>query len=419
MRVAFATLGCKTNQYETALMCEDLRGENEIIPFDQDADIYIINTCTVTQKADYRSRQIIRKAIRKGPDAKVIVTGCYAERVPEELKAIGACTVIGNRVKNQITRYLDNITKENELPAHGTVCTDSGTFRCRATFHTGRTRAFLKIQEGCNYQCSYCIVPTVRGKSQSASIKNVCEEVRALIDGGYKEVVLTGIQLGAYGEDLKPNTNLCELLKELLKIDGNFRLRLSSIEPQDITQEIIEIIKSSPRICRHLHIPLQSGDDRILKAMRRGYTTAYYKALIMSLIKNIPDIGLGTDVIVGFPGETEMDFLNTYNLLNDLPLCYFHVFGYSDRPNTPIYKFKDKLKKKDIKGRSRQLQLLSEKKAIAFKNGMIGRQVEVLVEGKSISSGFTAGLTSNYIRLNFKNKDYIEGEIVRLKVEGM
>ena len=419
MKVAFSTLGCKTNQYETALMCEDLRGENEIIPFDQDADIYIINTCTVTQKADYRSRQTIRKAIRKGPDAKVIVTGCYAERVPEELKAIGACTVIGNRVKNQIKRYLDNITKENELPAYGTVGTDNGTFRCRATFHTGRTRAFLKIQEGCNYKCSYCIVPIVRGKSQSASIKNVCEEVKALIDGGYKEVVLTGIQLGAYGEDLKPNTNLYELLKELLKIDGNFRLRLSSIEPQDITQEIIEIIKSSPKICRHLHIPLQSGDDRILNAMGRGYTTAYYKELVMSLINNIPDIGLGTDVIVGFPGESEKHYHNTYNLLNDLPLSYFHIFSYSDRPNTPIYRLKDKVPFKKTKGRNKQLQLLSEKKGIAFKNSMIGKQVEVLVENKSISSGYIKGLTGNYLRLNLKNINYMEGEIIRLKVEGM
>jgi len=291
MKIAFATLGCKTNQYETSLMCEDLSEGNEIIQFDQEADIYIINTCTVTHKADYQSRQLVRRAIRKGQNAKVIVTGCYAERKPDELKAlVGAHLVVGNSAKNNIAGFLNGLSRGNNSESGGS------TIRCKATFNTGRTRAFLKVQDGCNYNCSYCIVPFARGRSRSASLKNVFEEVKVLVDAGYKEVVLTGIQLGAYGEDFNPKTNLCELLKELLKIKGNFRLRLSSIEPKDITPELIELIKYSPNICRHLHIPLQSGDDDILMAMGRNYTSSFYKEMIMELISEIPDIGIGTDI---------------------------------------------------------------------------------------------------------------------------
>lgn len=426
MRIAFATLGCKTNQYETSLMCEDLREGNEIIPFDQEADIYIINTCTVTHKADYQSRQLIRRAMRRGQDARVIVTGCYAERGSDELKALGVHTVLGNKAKDHISEalreYIDGkfYSKNSNFEFRNSKSGSSQikSIRCKATFNTGRTRAFLKVQDGCNYKCSYCIVPLVRGRSRSASIKNVCEEFKALVDSGYKEIVLTGIQLGSYGEDLNPKTDLSELLKELLKIKGDFRIRLSSIEPNDITLEIIELIKSNPKICRHLHIPLQSGDDYILREMGRNYTSSYYKELLMWLVSEIPDIGLGTDVIVGFPFEQEKHFLNTYNLLNDLPLSYFHVFSYSERPGTPIYGIKNnKVLPWERKERNRLLRILSEEKNISFKNRMIGKKLNVIVEDKIDSKGYLSGLTDNYIRFNLKYLSDLVGKIISLEIK--
>lgn len=418
MRVAFATLGCKTNQYETSLMYEDLRGEYEIIPFNKEADVYIINTCTVTRKADYQSRQLVRRAIKINQKAKVIVSGCYAEREPDELKSLGAYEVIGNRGKNQIALVLNDLMNGKDSHFLKTGFLQNEDIRCKATVNPGRTRAFLKIQDGCNYNCSYCIVPVVRGKSRSASLRNAYEEVKALVDTGYCEIVLTGIQLGAYGKDLVPESNLAELLKELSKIEGLFRLRLSSIEPQDVTPPLIELIKSDPKICRYLHIPLQSGDDGVLVTMGRGYTASYYKALIMSLVSEIPDIGIGTDVIVGFPGETEMDFLNTYNLLKDLPLSYFHIFSFSERPDTSAYGISDNVPTGKIKERNRLLKLLSEKNNIAFKSKMIGKQVNVLVEDKIDPSGYSSGLADNYLRLHLNSLNDLVGRIIRLKVTG-
>jgi threonylcarbamoyladenosine tRNA methylthiotransferase MtaB len=415
MRVAFATLGCKTNQYETSLMCEDLKEGNDIIPFDQKTDVYIINTCTVTHKADYQSRQLIRKAINSGRDAKVIVTGCYAERQIEEVKALGAHAVIGNKGKNHISEYFNNIFDGKT----DSVChTDNNTIRCRATFNTARTRTFLKIQDGCNYSCSYCIVPTVRGKSRSASIINIYEEVKALVDKGYKEVVLTGIQLGAYGRDLDPKTDIVELLKELLKIEGQFRIRLSSIEPQDVTTQLIELIKYNPKICRHLHLPLQSGDDEILKKMGRNYKFSYYEELIMTLVSEIPEIGLGTDIILGFPNEKESNFQNTYNLLNNLPFSYFHIFRFSERPGTSIYGIKNNVSFEKMKERSKILKLLNEAKNISFKKRHIGKHLNVIVEDKLVSSGYSSGLSDNYIRLHIKNfRDFV-GKVIKLRVKG-
>lgn len=415
MKIAFATLGCKTNQYDTSLMCDDLREENDIIPFDRKADVYIINTCTVTHKADYQSRQLIRRAIKNGKDAKIIVTGCYAERQTDELKALGVLAVIGNKGKNHISEYLNNILScKTDSVCH----TDNKTIRCKATFNTARTRAFLKIQEGCNYSCSYCIVPTVRGQSRSASIVNVYEEVKTLVDTGYKEVVLTGIQLGAYGKDLNPKTDIVELLEELLKIEGQFRIRLSSIEPHDVTTKLIELIKYNPKICRHLHLPLQSGDDDILKKMGRNYTSSYYKELIMTLVSEIPEIGLGTDIIIGFPNEKETNFQNTYNFLNNLPFSYFHIFRFSERPGTSIYGIKNNVSLEKIKERSKILKLLNERKSFSFKERHLGKGLNVIVEDKIDSSGYLSGLSDNYIRLHIKTLGDFVGKVINLRVKG-
>jgi threonylcarbamoyladenosine tRNA methylthiotransferase MtaB len=426
MKVAFATLGCKVNQYETSLMCEDLKEKHELIPFDKDADIYIINTCAVTLKADYQSRQLIRRAIKRNKNAKVVAIGCYAERETDELKATGVHALLGNRAKNHISEILDNLIMNSNRHI---LLPENRDIRCKATFNTGRTRAFLKIQDGCNYSCSYCIVPKVRGKSRSAAPSIVYQEVKALIDKGYKEVVLSGIQLGSYGKDLEPNPpsppftkggkgGIVELLKDLLKINGLFRLRLSSIEPHDITPDLINLMKSDSRICRHLHIPLQSGNDEILKAMGRNYTSSYYKELIMTLTSKIPDIGIGTDIIVGFPIETEHHFLHTYKFLSELPLSYFHVFNFSSRPGTLASDMENKISNAIKEERNRLIRSLGEEKKISFVKKQIGKQFNILVENRTDLYGHYNGLTDNYFRFKIKNLGHLIGEIIKVKVIG-
>jgi len=414
MKIAFATLGCKVNQYETSLMCEDLRKGHEVIPFDKKADIYIINTCSVTQKADYQSRQLIRRAIKTNKDARVIVTGCYAERAPDEIRALGAHTVLGNSLKDQISEILGNLLADKR-PYYKNP---NPKFLCRATFNTGRTRSFLKIQDGCDYRCSYCIVPIVRGRSRSAPPSNIYEEVKLLVEKGYREIVLSGIQLGSYGKDLEPKTDLVGLLNNLLKINGLFRIRLSSIEPNDITPELISLIKSNPRVCRHLHIPLQSGDDEILSAMGRNYTSSYYRELIMTLVSEIPDICIGTDIIVGFPIETGLHFLRTYNFLSNLPISYFHVFSFSERPGTLISGTKGLISPEEKKRRNRLVRLLGNDKNISFKNNMIGKEFDILVENKTKSDEYLIGLTDNYLSLHLKVSKNMVNKIIRSRVKG-
>lgn len=412
MRLAIATLGCKVNQYESNLIRDDLKTEYKITTFDSEADIYIINTCTVTHKADYQSRQLIRRALKRNKDAKVIATGCYAERGPDELKSLGVHAVIGNKEKNNMSDILDNLLRGN--------CISKGFeidgVRCIAIFNNDRTRALLKVQDGCSYNCSYCIVPSVRGKSRSANPSDVLREVEELIKMGYREIVISGINLGSYGNDIEPKTDLTGLLKDILKIKGSFRIRLSSIEPHDITMGMINLMKTDEKLCRHLHIPLQSGDDEIINAMNRTYTVKYYKDLINTLVYEIPGIGIGTDVIVGFPIEEDRHFNNSLNLLRALPLSYFHIFSYSKRPGTPVSKIKNKVSDNEIKKRNDILRKLSEQKKIIFENNNLGQQLNVLVENKSDSHGNLSGLSDNYIRLSIRNSIDMVGEIVTINL---
>jgi threonylcarbamoyladenosine tRNA methylthiotransferase MtaB len=393
MRIAFTTLGCKINQFETDVMQQDLlsRG-NTVVPFDAEADIYVINTCTVTAKSDYECRRVVRSAVRRGNGAKVVVTGCYAETRPDEIKKIpGVELVIGNRDKTVIADHIMSMVSASgadRLPASNVPI---------KALHS-RTRGFLKIQDGCDNRCSYCIVPFARGNSRSAAPGAVLHEFERLVSKGCPEVVLTGVHIGTYGSDLGHGINLTEMLKTLILSRDRTRLRLSSIEPNEITQEMITYLGQG--LCRHLHIPLQSGDDAILASMKRSYTSRFYKELLENIAKQVPGIALGADIIVGYPGEGEKEFQNTMRLVEMSPLTHLHVFSYSPRPGTPAAEMKDQVPEMIKKERNASLRTLGTKKKLLFRKLHLGSELQVVVEDKvDPDTGLLAGLTDNYIRV--------------------
>lgn len=394
--VAFRTLGCKLNQYETEIIKQRLIGSNfSVVSFDSAADFYIINTCTVTGRSDYKSRQAIHHAVRRRENSKVIVTGCYAQTNPKEISQIpGVDLVIGNSEKWRISEYLNssgikvgNISNQNQFDTP--EISDFG----------GNTRAFIKIQDGCNRQCSYCKVPLARGPGRSQSPARVICQAERAAEKGYREIVLTGIDLGRYGQDLKEKLDLAGLLKELMQVDGLARIRLSSIEPTEISEELINLIRE-PKICSHLHIPLQSGSNRILERMGRRYAARFYKDLILSLKETVPGIALGADVMVGFPGETEEDFNSTLRLTEELPLAYLHVFEYSGRTGTRAAAFKPDVPPQEKKNRSEILRRLSAEKSLLFRKGFEGDTLSVLILNTSDKeTGYLRGLSDNYIEV--------------------
>ncbi len=395
MRIAFTTLGCKINQYETDVMRQDLLSKgNTIVPFDAEAEVYIINTCSVTAKSDYQCRQIIRAAVRRGNGAKVVVTGCYAETRPEELEGIpGVGLVIGNRDKVLLpNRIMETFSApDNEKPG-----IELETTALRAL--QGRTRGFLKIQDGCDNRCSYCIVPIARGGSCSVNPGVVTAEFEQLVQTGCPEVVLSGIHIGAYGTDLKPATSLTELLATLIPRRNDTRIRLSSIEPNEITPDIVGFLGTE--LCRHLHVPLQSGDDAILKAMKRRYSSGFYLELLEKISRQVPGIALGADIMVGFPGEGEAEFKNTLNLVERSPLTHLHVFSYSPRPGTSAAEMKPQVSDRVKKERSEVLRNIGKMKNFDFRMRCAGSTVKVVVEDKKDeTTGLLTGLTDNYIRV--------------------
>ncbi|MBI4746396.1 MAG: tRNA (N(6)-L-threonylcarbamoyladenosine(37)-C(2))-methylthiotransferase MtaB [Deltaproteobacteria bacterium] len=415
--VAITTLGCKTNQLDSAVMEESLRhGEFRLTDFSDQADVYIINTCTVTHKSDFQSRQLIRRARRQNPDAKVIVAGCYAQVSPEEVAKIeGVDYVIGNTGKFDIARILGSDVGAGLVPAQtghpqGMPLQDkiitTDVFKeievkgFKVSTFSGHTRAFLKIQEGCHAFCSYCIVPYARGGSRSVKLAEVMDGLKRLVDERYREVVLTGIHLGYYGEDLSPATDLLSLARAIDKEFPKLRVRISSLEPAEITDEFIEFLSTSSAVCNHLHIPLQSGDDNILKAMNRRYTSSFFASVIEKVVSKVADVGTGADVIVGFPGEGEGEFLNTYNLLKRLPVSYLHVFPYSKRKGTPAALFLNHLHPDTIKKRCELLRELSEEKKREFMGRFVGKEVSALVErGRDKETGLSKATTRNNLQL--------------------
>jgi threonylcarbamoyladenosine tRNA methylthiotransferase MtaB len=414
VKVAVATLGCKVNQCESAGIAEAVAGRGmELVPFDQAADCYIINTCTVTGRTDYQSRQLIRRALRQNPAAAVLVTGCYAQRAPEEIARIpGVHIVAGNTEKARISELIGNLKAGAPRVLVGDIRKEEVISPLGATAFPEHTRAFLKIQDGCDASCTYCIVPSARGASRSLPPAEVLDRIADLARTGYREVVLTGIHLGAYGRDLTPPSQLTALVRSGVERRALERLRLSSIEPREVTAEMIALIGSSDVICRHLHIPLQSGDDGILAAMGRNYSAVFFDRLIRDIHAAVPGIAIGIDVMAGFPGETPEAFSNT------LPLAYLHVFPYSPRPGTPAAAMPGQVPEGEKKKRAEILRKTGRLKREAFAAGFIGTPLKVLIETRTDrASGLPVGFSDNYIPVAVRGPEAAANRIVRVMPE--
>lgn len=430
-RVAIATLGCKVNQYESAAMAECLE-KNGLLPAGSlaAADYIIINTCTVTGRTDYQSRQLIRRAQRLNPRAAVIVTGCYAQTAPEVFTRMpGISAVAGNGDKNRIEAIIADL--QNRRQAEVTVLGDCSG--CSGTPETpgegdipfvsrfpGHTRAFLKIQDGCNAFCTYCIVPYARGRSRSIAMPEVISRIERLAGQGYQEVVLTGIHLGAYGEDRQDGSSLAGIVRHVEAHRSIARLRLSSLEPAEINDELLNIMKTAQVVCPHLHIPLQSGDDAILVKMGRKYDRIFFRDLIARVLAVRPDMAVGLDVMAGFPGEDEKAFENTRELIASLPVAYLHVFPYSRRPGTAAARMDDQVSEEDKKRRAQMLRELGTAKRRAFLDRFTGATLPVLVEDrKDRISGHSKGFSHNYLPVNIRKQAAVTANtIVPVKIAG-
>ncbi len=406
IKVAISTLGCKVNQYESAGILERLdKGVFLQVPFNTKADCYIINTCTVTSRTDYQSRQLIRRAIRTNPDASVIVTGCYAQVAPQDIARIpGVTFVLGNAEKERIPEIIQHIVKGDPQVLVSDICKARELSGFSPLKFPGHTRAFLKIQDGCNSFCSYCIVPYARGPSMSLPESEVFGKIEMLARSGYKEIVLTGIHLGAYGQDHIPPSSLFNILERVENNKTVERLRLSSIEITEVTDDVIRLMKKGTVICRHLHIPFQSGDDNILSAMKRNYDSIFFKNRLEEICRAIPDIALGTDVMVGFPSEREEEFNNTLRLIEELPVAYLHVFPYSERPGTVALRLPGRVNEAAKKRRSEILRNVGREKRKTFAERFIGQKLTVLVEDKKDKeTGCMKGFSDNYIPVLIRN----------------
>jgi threonylcarbamoyladenosine tRNA methylthiotransferase MtaB len=406
IKVAISTLGCKVNQYESAGILEMLDKSIYLsVPFDAKADCYIINTCTVTDRTDYQSRNLIRRAIRTNPDAYIIVTGCYAQVAPHDLARIpGVTLVAGNAEKDHIPRLMKHLAR-GDLQLHVSDIRKAGKLSdLNPLKFAGHTRAFLKIQDGCNSFCSYCIVPYARGHSRSLPHMDVLKEIETLARSDYREIVLTGIHLGVYGQDLAPPSNLYEIMKHVDKNRLVRRLRLGSIEITEISDDMMRLMAEGTTLCKHLHIPLQSGDDMILSAMKRNYDSAFFKNRVQLIGQAIPDIALGFDVMVGFPGEGEKQFDNTLRLIAELPIAYLHVFPYSERPGTVATSLPGKVDERVKKRRSEILRKLGREKRNSFACRFVGKKLSVLIEdNKDKDTGLMKGFSDNYIPIIVEN----------------
>jgi len=405
LRVAITTLGCKVNQYDTATIEDRLTAEGHtLVPFAETADVYIVNSCTVTNQADAESRQLVRRAKRHNPAARVIMTGCYAQvspksvaRVPEVDHVVGLNRLddLLRVVKAELT---ERVTVSNLRTGERGKSPEIETLG--ALTFSGQTRAFLKIQEGCDLFCTFCIVPMSRGKSRSVPPRVVLEQLDRLADRGFQEIVLTGIHLGGYGEDLEPRVDLPWLLEAIEERKPVPRVRLSSLDPHEISDSLLTLLSRARILCPHLHVPLQSGDDTILARMRRRYDSTLAREVLIKLRETLPQAALGTDLIVGFPGEGEDEFARGVEFLQESPFTYFHVFPYSVRNGTTAAKFADKVPQPTIDARARQIRRLGEQKKAAFARAFVGRTVPVLFEhARDKATGLLKGYSRNYLRV--------------------
>lgn len=407
--VAFHTLGCRLNMSETGSIAQGFvdRGY-KVVSFGEKADVTFLNTCTVTDGADSTCRNLIRKAHNNSPEGKVVVAGCYAQMEADKIKQMqGVDLILGTNEKYKVFEYLAEeaelqvkIDKSNEFWGAATTEADS------------HTRAFLKIQDGCNYVCSFCIIPFARGRSRTITVANAITEAQKLVSKGFKEIVLTGVNIGEY--ESTSGEKLVDLVKGVVEVPGLERLRLSSVEPNTITEELLQVLKASGKYQDHFHIPLQSGSDEILKSMRRKYDTQFYRGIIKMVKEYFPEASIGADIIAGYPGETEAQFIETYEFLKELPITHFHVFPYSKRQNTTAAKMDNHIQNALKKERVKTLINLGEEKLAAFTQAQLGRESEVLFEREK--DGYFHGHTSNYLKVKVKSERDLKNTILPIKL---
>lgn len=414
---AFHTLGCKLNFAETSTIARQLTDAGyDKVSFDEKADIYVINTCSVTENADRECKLHVKRAMKANPEGLVVIVGCYAQLKPEEISRItGVDLVLGAKEKFNILSYLDDLEKSG---SEGTVhsCEIEETDFFIGSYSIGdRTRAFLKVQDGCDYKCTYCTIPLARGISRSDTIENVLKNAREISARDIREIVLTGVNIGDYGKgefgNKRHEHTFLDLIKELDRVDGVERIRISSIEPNLLKDESIELVSRSRSFVPHFHIPLQSGSDDLLKKMKRRYLTGLYRNRVNKIREVMPDAAIGVDVIVGFPGETEELFMETYNFLNELPISYLHVFTYSERENTEAAGMDGTVPIPERKRRNKMLRILSEKKKMAFYQAQLGKTLPVLWEHEN-KDGKMFGFTENYVRVQ---KDFDQASVNQIE----
>ena len=420
--VSLYTLGCKVNHYETEAIWQLFKGAGyNREDFNQNSDVYVINTCTVTNTGDKKSRQVIRRAIRSNPDAVICVTGCYAQTSPAEIMAIpGVDIVVGTQDRSKLLGLIENYRIERQpINAVRNIMKSRVYEELDVPAFTDRTRASLKIQEGCNNFCTFCIIPWARGLMRSRDPKEVVRQAQQLVDAGYLEIVLTGIHTGGYGEDLK-DYNLAALLRDLeTEVKGLKRLRISSIEASQLTDEVIEVLNNSSIIVRHLHIPIQSGSDTVLKRMRRKYTMEFFAERLDRLREALPQLAITSDVIVGFPGETEEEFMDTYNFIRDQHFSELHVFPYSKRTGTPAARMTDQVEENVKSERVHRLIELNDQLAKQYASSFEGEVLEVIPEEQfkeNPDSGLYEGYSDNYLKVVFPADESMIGKIVRVKL---
>lgn len=416
-RASLHTLGCRLNQAETSILGEGLRRKGfELVEFGQPTDLLVLNTCAVTEDAERTSRYLIRKTLKHSPHAFIAVTGCYAQTGMEQLKQqVGIDLIVGHQFKLNLPAYLPPVHELRKRPVpdvHHTKTMARGDFDLPHFAEPDSTRALLKIQDGCSAMCSFCIIPFARGHERSRTFDDILREADSLVVRGYREIVLTGVNIGQY---LHGGKDFCALLRRLDQIDGLERIRISSIEPTTVSDELIDFLVSSKKLCPYLHIPLQSGDDQILQAMNRHHTIKAYTKLIETALTKIPNLGLGTDLLVGFPGETDTAFRNTVAVATDLPFSYLHVFPYSSRPGTAALRIKECVPSASVKKRTDLLLDLDRAKRLAFHNKQIGTTVSVLFETGARDS-YRFGTTPNFTRVAVTETGDLQNQILPVTI---
>ena len=417
-RVAFYTLGCKVNQYETEAMLELFEKEGyEKAETEDYADVYVINTCTVTHMSDRKSRQYIRRMKKKNPDAIIAVVGCYSQVSPEEILSIDEVNlVMGTNDRKKIVEEVKKIDASRKVSTVDDIMKVKAFEEIEINKTNGKTRAFMKIQDGCDRYCSYCIIPYARGRVRSRDLESIVKEVENLASNGYKEVVLTGIHVASYGKDIKDSDiKLLDVIKQINDIEGIERIRLSSVEPILFTDEFVEAVSTMDKVCPHYHLSLQSGCDETLKRMKRRYTTEEYKAIVDRLRAAIPNVSITTDVIVGFPGETNEEFDKTYEFLKDIELTHMHIFKYSPRKGTPAATMENQVDPSTKHERSEKLLQLNEENFKKFGQKMLDKEFNVLFEQKVGDNKFE-GLTENYVKVIVESDKDLSEQILKVKI---